>query len=105
MPEARARERGSRAVDDAGPAPSGAAGAARAGAARSAASRRRRRAIAALAIVSVVLMLFPPIQWWLADGSAAVAIGYFVVSGLVVVGAVALIHRLDRAEEANRWTS
>lgn len=72
---------------------------------RTAASRRRRRTIAALAIVSVVLMLFPPIQWWLASGSAAIAIGYFVVSGLVVVGAVVLIHRLDRAEEASRWTS
>lgn len=64
--------------------------------------RRNRRLMIAIAVFDAVLLLFAPIQWWLASGTAAVAIGYFVLAGLFVVGSVVVIHRLDAAGEGDR---
>lgn len=66
------------------------------------ARRRNRRLMVAIAVFDAVLLLFAPIQWWLASGNAAVAIGYFVLAGLLVVGSVVVIHRLDAAGEDER---
>jgi hypothetical protein len=63
------------------------------------AGARRRRAIAALALAALVLTLFPPLQWWLADGDKAVTLAYFLLSGLFVVGSVVAIARLDEVDE------
>jgi hypothetical protein len=62
----------------------------------------RRRVIAALAVAAVVLCLFPPLQWWLADGDKAVTLAYFMLSGLFVVGSVVAIARLDDESEEER---
>jgi hypothetical protein len=53
----------------------------------------------AIGVVDAVVLLFPPIQWWLADGNATVSLGYFLLAGLAVVLSVAAIHRLDAGGE------
>lgn len=60
---------------------------------------RRRRVTAALAVTALVLTLFPPLQWWLADGDKAITLAYFLLSGLFVVGSVVVIARLDTSDD------
>ncbi|WP_210491489.1 hypothetical protein [Patulibacter sp. SYSU D01012] len=56
---------------------------------------RRRTAILVIAALDALLLLFPPVQWWLASGDATVGIGYFLVAGLLVTLSVVAIHHLD----------
>jgi hypothetical protein len=53
----------------------------------------------AVGVVDAVVLVFPPIQWWLADGDATISLAYFLLAGLAVVLSVALIHRLDAGGE------
>lgn len=62
-------------------------------------SASTRRTMIAIGVLDAVVLLFPPIQWWLADGSAAVSLAYFLLAGLAVVLSVALIHHLDAGGE------
>ncbi|MGX6448090.1 hypothetical protein ACVU7I_08505 [Patulibacter sp. S7RM1-6] len=58
---------------------------------------RRRTAILAIAAFDAVLLLFPPVQWWLASGDAVLGLGYFLIAGLLVTLSVVAIHHLDAA--------
>ncbi|WP_022930266.1 hypothetical protein [Patulibacter americanus] len=53
----------------------------------------------AIGVLDAVVLLFPPIQWWLADGNATISLAYFLLAGLAVVLSVALIHHLDAGGE------
>ncbi len=60
---------------------------------------RTQRAMVAIGVLDAVVLLFPPIQWWLADGNATISLAYFLLAGLAVVLSVALIHHLDAGGE------
>lgn len=63
--------------------------------ARSGPARGRRRGIAALVAASFIIMLFPPLQWWVGDGG----VWYFIVTGLLVLAAIWRMYALDARAE------
>lgn len=60
-------------------------------------SRTQRATL--LLIVNLVAFLVPPIHWAFAGGDAVLAIGYFVVTGLLTV--VTLLVLAPRADDAD----